>query len=215
MNIDKQIILLIFLSGLLTTAYAADLNVKVIALFTNKALLNIAGEQKLLTRGDIFKGVTLVSATGRGAVISIGGKQSEVGLNQTIQGNFKAATRTKSRIYPDSLGMYFVEGRINGFSTRFLVDTGATFVTMSSRHANTVGIDYRKGVRSATQTATTTIPTWQVKLKSITVGGIRLNNVEASVIEGSEPTIVLLGNSFLSRTELQRKGTVMELYKRF
>ena len=59
------------------------------------------------------------------------------------------------------------------------------------------------------------MPVWLVKLKSITVGGIRLNNIEASVIEGPQPGTVLLGNSFLSRTELQRKGTVMELRKRF
>ncbi len=195
--------------------YAGEISVKVIALFTNKALLNVDGEQKILAKGEVFKEVLLVSASGRGAVISIDGVERKIGLNQSIQGNFKAANRSTSRIHPDSLGMYFIDGQINGKSTRFLVDTGATYVTLSSRHANKVGIDYRRGNRASVQTATETVPVWQVVIKSISVGDITLSNIEASVIEGSGPNMVLLGNSFLSRTELKRIGTVMELRKRF
>ncbi len=194
---------------------ANEVSVKVIALFSNKAMLSIDGEQKILSKGQSHKGVKLISASGRGAVVSINGEQRKIGLNQSIQGNFKSAERSTSRIYPDSLGMYFVDGKINGRATRFLVDTGATFVTMSSQHARAVGIDYRKGTRGSVQTATTTVPVWQVYLRSITVGGIKLSNVEASVIEGAQPRDVLLGNSFLSRTQIQRKGSVMELQKRF
>ena len=178
-------------------------------------MLKIDGEQKIISKGETFKGVKLISASGRGAVVSIDGVQTKLSMNQSIQGNFKAAERKKSRIYPDSLGMYFVQGRINGYATPFLVDTGATYVTMSSQHAKKVGIDYLKGRLSYSQTATETVPVWQVKLNSITVGGIRLSNIEASVIEGPQPATVLLGNSFLSRTQLQRKGTVMELQKKY
>lgn len=215
MKMYRPLALMICLLAVFTAIYAEDVSVKVIALFTNKALLNVGGEQKILAKGEAFKGVKLISASGRGAVVSIDGVERKIGLNQTIQANYKAANRSKSRIYPDSLGMYFIDGRINGKSTRFLVDTGATYVTLSSRHAKIVGIDYRKGSRALVQTATETVPVWQVMLKSINVGDITLSNIEASVIEGSEPNMVLLGNSFLSRTELKRKGTVMELQKRF
>jgi aspartyl protease family protein len=215
MTMLRQFSVYLCLLAVLMSAPAAAMNVKVIALFTNKAMLNVDGEQKIISKGETFKGVKLISSSGRGAVVSIDGKQRKLDVNQSIQGNFKSAERKKSRIYPDSLGMYFVEGRINGHATPFLVDTGATYVTLSSRHAKKVGIDYKRGLPSYSQTATETVPVWQVKLKSITVGGIRLTNVEASVIEGSQPSTVLLGNSFLSRTQLQRKGTVMELQKRF
>ena len=194
---------------------ANEVSVKVMALFSNKALLSIDGERKILSKGQSYKGVSLISASGRGAVVSINGQKRKIGLNQSIQGNFKSAERSTSRIYPDSQGMYFIEGKINGRTTRFLVDTGATFVTMSSQHARAVGIDYRKGERGTVQTATTTVPVWQVYLRSITVGGIKLSNVEASVIEGSQPSDVLLGNSFLGRTQIQRKGSVMELRKKY
>lgn len=215
MIVLRQLCICLCMTAVLMSAPAVATNVKVIALFTNKAMLKIDGEQKIVSKGETFKGVKLISASGRGAVVSIDGKQRKLGMNQSIQGNFKAAARKKSRIYPDSLGMYFVEGRINGHSTPFLVDTGATYVTMSSLHAKRVGIDYLKGTRSYSQTATETVPVWQVRLNSITVGSIRLTNIEASVIEGPQPSTVLLGNSFLSRTQLQRKGTMMELQKKY
>ena len=124
---------------------ALAMNIKVVALFTDKAMLKIDGEQKVISKGETFKGVKLISATGRGAVVSIDGEQRTLGMNQSIQGNFKTAERKKSRIYPDSLGMYFVEGRINGHATPFLVDTGATYVTMSSRHAKKLALTTLKG----------------------------------------------------------------------
>ncbi len=193
----------------------SEVSVKVIALFSDKAMLNIDGEKKILAKGESYKGVGLISASGRGAVVEINGEQRKLGLNQSIQGNFKSAARSTSRIYPDSLGMYFIDGKINGRPTRFLVDTGATFVTMSSQHAKIVGIDYRSGKRGSMRTATETVSSWHVYLRSITVGGIKLSNVEAAVLEGSQPDQVLLGNSFLGRTQIQRKGSVMELQKRF
>ncbi|MCP4491361.1 MAG: TIGR02281 family clan AA aspartic protease [Gammaproteobacteria bacterium] len=215
MSILRKIIFCLCLAVTTLCVSADGVNVKVIGLFTNKALLKIDGEQKMLSKGESLNGVELISATGRGAVVSIGGVKRKIGLNQSIQGKFKTTERAKSRIYPDSAGMYFVDGKINGRSTHFLVDTGATFVTMSSQHARVVGIDYRKGRRSSAQTATQLVAVWQVSLRSITVGGIKLSNVEASVIEGTQPNDVLLGNSFLKRTQIQRKGTVMELQKRF
>ena len=70
--------LAIFLPG--AGVYAA--NVKVIGLFTDKALLQIDSQQKLLSKGETFGGVTLISASGRGAVVSIDGEVRKLGLNR-------------------------------------------------------------------------------------------------------------------------------------
>ncbi|MCP3688896.1 MAG: TIGR02281 family clan AA aspartic protease [Gammaproteobacteria bacterium] len=215
MSVYRKVAYSLCLAVVMLAAGADGTNVKVIALFSNKALLEIDGERKILGKGESYHGVELVSASGRGAVISVEGVKRKLGLNQTIQGEFKAAERSGSRIYPDANGMYFVDGKINGHPTHFLVDTGATFVTMSGQHAALVGIDYKKGTRGLAQTASETVTVWQVYLHSIIVGGIKLSNVEASVIDGDQPYHVLLGNSFLKRTQIQRSGTVMELQKRF
>jgi len=198
-----------------SAALAANTKVKVIALFADKALLQVGEQQKIVNKGETFEGVLLESASGRGAVVVIDGKRQKLGLNQSIAGNFKKRDRTRMKIYPDSLGMYYVKGKINGVATRFLVDTGATFVTLSGNHAKRLKIDYRKGKYSSAQTASAVVPVWQIRLASVSIGGIELKNVEATVIAGEQPFDVLLGNSFLRHTRIQQAGAVLEIEKRY
>ena len=202
---------------LLTSAAvsADEASVKVIALFTNKALIQVGSKQKIIKKGETFEDVTLISANGRGAVVEIDGERLELGLNQSIAGNFKKPDRNSLKIYPDAQGMYLTDGRINGQFTRFLVDTGATFVTISGDKARKLGIDFYRGVPSKAQTASAIIPVWNIKLKSVRVGDIKLRDIDAMVIEGNQPFEVLLGNSFLSKTSLQRAGSVLEIKKRY
>lgn len=206
---------LILLIALASGAAAADVSIKVIALFTDKALLMVDGEQKIVTRGETFKGVQLKSASGRGAVVVVEGEEMELGLNQSIAGNFKKPNRTSLKIFADRLGMYYTDGSINGQATRFLVDTGATFVTLSGRKARSLKIDYRKGIPSTAQTASAIVRTWQITLDSIEIGGIEASNVEAVVIAGDQPPEVLLGNSFLRHTRMENAGSVLELKQRY
>ena len=196
--------------------WAAEVPVKVIALFTDKALLQVGDQQKILSKGETFAGVLLESASGRGAVVVVEGKRLELGLNQaTIAGSYKKPERSSLRIFPDTYGMYFVDGAINGKRTRFVVDTGATYVTLSGRKAKQLKIDYTRGVAGSLQTAAAVVPSWNIQLETVSVGGIRLSNVEATVIEGDQPVDVLLGNSFLEHTVLRKAGGAMELRKRY
>ncbi|MCP4334243.1 MAG: clan AA aspartic protease [Gammaproteobacteria bacterium] len=194
---------------------AGATTVRVIALFTDKALLEVDGQQKVVSKGETFSGVFLQSASGRGAVVVIEGETKELDLNQSIAGNFKKRDKIKLRIVPDARGMYFAKGTINGKSTGFLVDTGATHVTISGRKAENLNIDFKKGVRSRAQTAAAVVPVWQVTLDTVEVGGIKLNNVSATVIEGDHPSEVLLGNSFLRHTQIVQSGSILEISKRF
>jgi aspartyl protease family protein len=207
--------LLLLLSLGTSAALAADSGVRVIALFSGKALLQVGDQQKVVNQGETFEGVLLESASGRGAVVVIDGNRQKLGLNQSIAGNFKKPNRTRMKIFPDALGMYYVDGKINGLATRFLIDTGATFVTMSGNHASRLKIDYRKGTYSSAQTASAVVPVWQIKLASVSIGGIELKNVDATVIAGERPFDVLLGNSFLRRTRIQQAGSVLEIEKRY
>jgi aspartyl protease family protein len=216
MRLAQSIPTLILLLSLGTSAaLAADSGVRVIALFSGKALLQVGDQQKVVSQGETFEGVLLESASGRGAVVVIDGNRQKLGLNQSIAGNFKKPNRTRMKIFPDALGMYYVDGKINGLATRFLIDTGATFVTMSGNHASRLKIDYRKGTYSSAQTASAVVPVWQIKLASVSIGGIELKNVDATVIAGERPFDVLLGNSFLRRTRIQQAGSVLEIEKRY
>lgn len=207
----SRILVLALLCAVFTAASAEEVQVKVLALFVDKALLQVNGQQKILSKGETFEGVTLQSAHGRAAVVVIDGEEMKLGLNQQIAGNFKKRESSRLSIVPDTRGMYYVNGTINGQSTSFLVDTGATYVSMSGRKARSLNIDFRRGVRSHAQTAAAIVPVWQVQLASVTVGTIKLRNVEAIVIEGDQPFDVLLGNSFLGRTEIRKINSILEI----
>jgi aspartyl protease family protein len=199
----------------LNQSVASGAGVKVIALFTDKALLQVGDKKKIVKKGETFEGVMLESASGRGAVVVIDGETMKLGVNQSIVGNYKKPDRSSMKIYPDALGMYYARGAINGQPTRFLIDTGATFVTMSGRKARSLKIDFKRGTPSTAQTAAAVVPVWQIKLESVSIGGIEASNVDATVIAGDQPFEVLLGNSFLRHTRLQKAGSVLEIRQRF
>ena len=66
------IFLLIAVTGL---AQASEVNIKVIALFSGKAMLQVNGQQKIVRNGETFEGVFLKSASGRGAIVEIEGEE--------------------------------------------------------------------------------------------------------------------------------------------
>jgi len=97
---------------------------------------------------------------------------------------------------------------------RFVVDTGATVIALPASVANGLGLDYRKGQAGTAQTAAGPTLAYLVKLDTVRVGGIELNNVDGVVIEqGLEVT--LLGMTFLNRVEMRRDGDTMTLIRRF
>ena len=103
---------------------------------------------------------------------------------------------------------------MNGGSVRFLVDTGATMIALPASTANRLGIAYRKGRRGLLQTAAGPTVAYRIKLDTVRLGGIRLQNVDAVVLEGGL-AIALLGMSFLNRVEMQRDGQMMVLTRRY
>jgi len=112
--------------------------------------------------------------------------------------------------------MYQVNGHINNTPIAFLIDTGATYVAMSERHAKKIGLKYKqKGKRGSAQTASGIVTTWELTLDSVDVGGIKVSYVPAAVISGDHPYQVLLGMSYLKNLKVEHSGTVMLLQKKY
>lgn len=202
---------IIFTALLLTLSAWAAPNVSVNGLFAGKAVLVINGETKLLREGERFQGVKLISANSKQAVLEIDGERREVGLNQQIADSFSSASKDEVKVPRSANGHYQVGGSINGRSLVFLVDTGATMIAMSEKHAKQLGVDLRGGQAAATSTASGVAAATAVKLPKVSVGSITLHQVQAVVIEGNFPREVLLGNSFLSRVEMNENNGVLIL----
>ena len=190
---------------------AATPSIEVEALFTNAAVLQIGGERKMLKVGQSFRGVTLVAAHSATATLEVDGRQMELGISQRIGANYQEPEARVVTIQRDARLQYQTTARINGRQVQVLVDTGANVVAMSSGHASALGVDYSAGTPSRVETASGLVNAWVVTLGSVDVGGIRVDNVRASVVEGGFPATILLGMTFLQHVEIKENNGVLSL----
>lgn len=109
-------------------------------------------------------------------------------------------------------GHYWANGTIGDRSVRFLVDTGATAVSLTPDDARRVGIDTSKlNYDYEVVTAQGRARAASVRLEQVSVDGAAVHDVEALVIEKGLQTS-LLGMSFLGRlTRFEATPTALVL----
>lgn len=191
-------------------------DVTVVGLFPNKAVVQINGgpPRTLSVNQKTAEGVTLVSVDRSGASFDIEGRRQVLALGQGSSKPGSGGGRDSVTLTADSRGHFFTPGLINGGPVNFVVDTGATVVSLSTAEARRLGISYLNAPRLAMATANGTTRAWRVMLDTVRVGDITVNSVEAAVVD-SEGMPVLLGNSFLNRMAMRRDGQLMVLTRRF
>jgi aspartyl protease family protein len=190
--------------------------VNVVGLFNGKAMISVnGGKPQMLSVGkSTAQGVKLVSADSREAVLEIDGKRQTLGMGQSLSYAATSGGLSKSVVLnADGRGHFFTQGSVNGGVTRFMVDTGATYVSLSGAEARRLGIDYQKGARGMMSTANGAVPAYRITLNTVKVGDVSVNQVEASVHE-APMEITLLGMSFLNRVEMRREGNTLTLTKK-
>jgi aspartyl protease family protein len=137
----------------------------------------------------------VVSVAGRDPVLRAANAEAAIS-----QANAEAAQGGQRAVIPKGAdGHYWANGQVNGANVRFLVDTGATAVSLTPDDARRLGFDtaalhYSNRVTTAAGSARAAT----VKLASLTVSGARLENVDALVIEKGLDTS-LLGMTYLGR----------------
>ncbi len=210
----KWILLVLLLPALQAEA---EFQVQAKGLFPGRsAVLLINGEQRLLKVGKRSpEGVLLVSVDKAAAVIEIDGRRRSLTLSRIVSSGYSAPKTAVARIQSGNGGHYYTPGRINGIAVKFLVDTGATSVAMNLPEAKRLGLNYRAGREITVGTASGTTKAYLVQLDSVRVGEIEVRNVEAAVHLGNFPSVILLGNSYLSRVELNRENGVLVLESRY
>jgi len=106
-------------------------------------------------------------------------------------------------------GHYVAVGRINGHPVRFLLDTGATDVSVPEHLAANLGL--QRGYPLSMQTANGTITTFATTLERVELGAIRLRGVRAHINPNMSGDEVLLGMSFLKGLELMQRDRNLTL----
>src|SRR5262245_52433178 len=204
---------------MLASAPATAADIHVVALTAGKAVVSInGGKPRTLAVGQATaEGVKLISADSQSATFEVEGQKRTLGPGEgaAVATTAFNSSADRATLIADAAGHFITTGVVNGTTLRFLVDTGATAVVLSSADARRAGVNYLAGTRSFTQTANGVILVYNVKLDTIKVGDITLSGVDAAIIEGDKLPIALLGMSFLNRMEMRRDGTTMTLIRRY
>jgi aspartyl protease family protein len=197
-------------------APAAATNVTVVGLASTRASVSINGAApRWLAVGQrSAEGVLLVSVDGESATFEIDGRRRALRMNQAYVAAGGSSGGGSVTLKADGRGHFVADAQVNGGAVRFLVDTGATLIALSGADAKRLGVNYLKGERGVAQTANGPAPAYKVKLDTVRIGDITINNVDAMVLEQGLP-VALLGMSFLNRTEMRRDGETMVLTKRY
>jgi aspartyl protease family protein len=204
------------MAGLLVAVNAAATDIVVSGLFPNKALVQIdGGPLTTLSVGQKTpQGVTLISVDRETATFDVDGKRLTLGMGRARMAA-TAPTAASAVLTADVQGHFSAEGQINGQALRFVVDTGATLISLPAAEARRLNLDYKKGQKVQMNTANGATGGYLVKLDTVRVGNIEVHGVEAVVLEASGFPVPLLGMSFLNRMNMKREGDLMTLTLRY
>ncbi len=181
-----------------------------------RALLQIDGAApRFMAVGQSHLGVRLAAVASDHATIEVQGERRVLRLGQgPLAPPPDLSEQRRIVLTADTGGHFTGQGQINGRPVRFLVDTGATVLTLSESEARRLDLPYRQGRAVRVKTANGEITGHQLSLGSVRLGGHVSHNVSAIVLPADMP-FVLLGNSFLSRFDLRRENDRMFLDPRY
>lgn len=186
----------------------------------SKALVVIEGAApRFLAAGQTHQGVKVLSLQGESATVEVAGQRQtlRVGDAPVSIGRSGAPERGGAQrivLTADGQGHFMPPGQINGRAVQFMVDTGATVVVLSATDAARIQLPFLQGQQVRVSTANGPALGYQVRLASVKVGDVQVYEVPAIVLPQTMP-YVLLGNSFLTRFQMQRTNDQLTLEKRY
>lgn len=112
------------------------------------------------------------------------------------------------KLVSNGQGHFVAAGQINGQPVNFMLDTGATDVSIPAGLAERLNLE--KGVPVTLSTANGRSQGYRTRLDQLKLGDIVLHDVRALVAPGLDGEQVLLGMSALKKLEFtQRGGTLL------
>ncbi len=197
-------------------AAAEEMDIVVVGLFANQAVVEVNGERHLLKVGkSTAEGIKLISANSTEAVLEVKGKKQTFPLGDRISTDFSPPPeQPEVSLWPTD-GMYLTTGTVNGYNVDFLVDTGASAVALNAATARRLGIDFYRGEQVGVRTASGTGYGYKVTLDYVQIDDIKLYNVAAVVLDGPEPSTALLGMSFLGQLDIEHNGERLDLRQKY
>jgi len=105
-------------------------------------------------------------------------------------------------------GHYYLDGAINGVPLKFMIDTGASYVSVDEDFAKAARLP--KGRRGYFSTANGTVEGEIVKNQEVRADAFRVSGLSVAITP-SQGKVGLLGQNFLRRFEVSQAAGVMQL----
>lgn len=106
-------------------------------------------------------------------------------------------------------GHYLTPGIINGEEVRFMLDTGATVVSVPAHLASRLAL--RGGASSRAITANGTVTVKSTVIRQLQIGPFHFENVPGHLNPGMQDNTILLGMSVLKHMEFVQRGNTLTL----
>ena len=146
--------------------------------------------------GAVSKLVLYVIAIGAGIGFMMpSGRSSTSEVEAVVT---RPGERVETHITRAPNGHFYVPATVNGHLVRFMVDTGASMVALTTDDAKRIGEDYSPDDFEVVGSgASGPVRGQDLRIDYVEIQGKRVSNVRAAVIEGLD--VSLLGQSYLSR----------------
>lgn len=137
-----------------------------------------------------------------------------VAMNHYLQPGQAVVSANGDLVIPRSRdGHFYAQGEVNGQPVKFLVDTGASLVTVSHRFARKASLP--RGEPTVFKTANGDLSGSIVSGVAVSVGPMAVSRVRLGIgLEGQDEDAALLGQSFLSKFDVVLQKNQMILRPR-
>jgi aspartyl protease family protein len=129
--------------------------------------------------------------------------------NQALHSQIDVHGVREVTLQRNRFGHYLASGSINGQRVEFLLDTGASDVSIPAVLAHRLGL--QPGAARVYLTANGPITAYATRLDELRIGDIVLHDVRASINPAAEDIGILLGMSALKQLEFTQRGNTLIL----
>lgn len=136
-------------------------------------------------------------------------QQQQINPNQTLHSISEPEGVREVVLKRNRYGHYVATGAINNIPVVFMLDTGATDISVPQALAER--LDLEAGPPVYYQTANGTAKAYITRLDNVSLGEITLHDVRAHINPNFDSDEILLGMTFLKHLEFTQKGDTLTL----
>lgn len=124
--------------------------------------------------------------------------------NQEVAVQYNDDKVAEVRLLQNRHGHYVATGKINGQTVTFLLDTGATQISIPESVAKRLQLE--KGYPGQVVTANGTVTVYSTELETVTLGAITLHDLRGHINPHMDGEEILLGMNFMKHLEIIQRN---------